>query len=262
MSIRHVDLLSTSRATDAGYLAAADVSSIGTELEVPYRLVGGNAVSMLSAVYPITGVPDRDTADADLGAPYEVVADSRLVPALRAMGYAATAGNRFERTHVPAKGDALTLAVDVLAPSHGATMITNRAHGDLVVDEIPGLSLALARDPIIVDVDVSLYTGGQLTTRLPLPDPVSALCMKAMAYRGRFEPRDALDVWRLLEVAYAAGVRAADWPPSGTGLDASRILYQWFADERRNPMRDLPVGREAQLRVRLLTQQVVLPPRR
>lgn len=37
-------------------------------LQVPYRLIGGNCVTLLIAVHKVVGVPPRDTADVDLGA--------------------------------------------------------------------------------------------------------------------------------------------------------------------------------------------------
>jgi hypothetical protein len=71
-----IELGSTSRAGDAGYLAAADVAAIAAELDIDYRLIGGNAVSLLAAVHGVTDlVPGRETADADFAAGYQVVAD-------------------------------------------------------------------------------------------------------------------------------------------------------------------------------------------
>ncbi len=47
-------LASTGRASDAAFLAASDVAEIATELGVSYRLVGGNAVTLLVAVHGVT----------------------------------------------------------------------------------------------------------------------------------------------------------------------------------------------------------------
>lgn len=69
--------------------------------------------------------------------------------------------------------------------------------GELNVDEVPGLSLALAMPPVIVDAQVALTDGEELEVQYRLPDLVAALCMKAHAYQERLLPRDALDVWRL-----------------------------------------------------------------
>lgn len=43
-------LASASRAGDAGYLAAADLAAVAGSLRVDYRLIGGNAVTLLVAV--------------------------------------------------------------------------------------------------------------------------------------------------------------------------------------------------------------------
>jgi hypothetical protein len=74
-----LSLLSTSRSGDAGYLAAKDLAEIAATLEVDYRLVGGNAVSLLVAASGAAStVPGRETADADFGAAFEVIGDPRL----------------------------------------------------------------------------------------------------------------------------------------------------------------------------------------
>lgn len=255
----HLDLLSTSRSTDAAYLAASDIADIAEELDVPYRLVGGNCVTLLVAAFKVEALPPRDTADADLGAGYDVVADPRLPAALEARGYIRISGNRFERTQADEHGD-LELAVDVLAPAYGSQMRTGQPHGDLVVDEVPGLSSALARKPVVVDATIRLTAGDDVTTKLLLPDPVSALCMKASAWAGRYAERDAIDIWRLLEVAYTAGVRAAQWPKTGSGLDASRVFHRSFATPTSNPYRGAPVPTSVPTRVRALVAAVVAKP--
>lgn len=71
MSSRLV-LASTSRAQDAGLLALADVASVAADLAVEYRVVGGHMVSLLVAHYAVVGVPERETADADFGASFQV----------------------------------------------------------------------------------------------------------------------------------------------------------------------------------------------
>jgi hypothetical protein len=92
-----VVLPSTSRAQDLGYLALNDVVAITVSFEADYRLVGGHMVTLLIAAYNVTDAPERETADADLGADFEVIADPRLAEALKALGYASVAGNRFSR---------------------------------------------------------------------------------------------------------------------------------------------------------------------
>lgn len=95
---------------------------------------------------------------------------------------------------------------------------------------MPALGLALATPPTRVRARLTLTDGDVLEVPLSLPHVSAALCLKALAYGGRRSPRDAVDVWRLLEAAHAAGVRAAQWNPGGAGvrLDASQIVHRDF----------------------------------
>ena len=78
-----LELLSTSRATDGAWLAAADIAAIADSLGAEYRLVGGNAVTLLTHVHGVSGsVPEREAADADMGVPMQVCADPSLAAAL------------------------------------------------------------------------------------------------------------------------------------------------------------------------------------
>jgi hypothetical protein len=77
-----------------------------------------------------------------MGVSLEVCADPRLVPALTALVYDRQSGNRFIRTV-----DTRALVIDVLAPSYLGRLMSNQTHGDLVVDEIPGLLDALGCRP-------------------------------------------------------------------------------------------------------------------
>lgn len=220
-----------------------------------YRLIGGNAVSLLTSIHGVHDrVPSRDTADADFGAGYDVVCDPRLPRALAERGYVQVAGNRFTRTD-PATGD--ELAIDVLAPSYTAQLRANQPHGELYVDEVPGLSYALARPATVVTAEVVLTSGITLHAELLLPDVIAALCLKAYAYAGRLHPRDALDVWRLLEAAHAAGVRSAGWPVSATGKDAAQILLRHFGRPSSAGMADAGGTTAQQARIRALVAQIV-----
>jgi hypothetical protein len=82
-----IELTSTSRAEDSGYHAVKDVAEIAAEISADYRLIGGHMVTMLVAARQVTDVPPRETADADLGADFSVIADPALPRALRARGY-------------------------------------------------------------------------------------------------------------------------------------------------------------------------------
>lgn len=260
MNTRQISLISTSRASDAGFMASSDLDAIARKLAVDYRLIGGNAVTLLTHLHGVSGlVPARETADADFGALPEVIASSDLPAALKDHGYRQVEGNRFVRPTDHA-GTELELVVDVLAPSLQGRLVTNQEYGELYVDEVPGLQLALTREPEVVELDVRLSEGTRLITRAILPDPISALALKAYAFKGRMAHRDALDVWRLLEAARASGTTAASWPKSATGRDTSRILHQYFGGTAGPGLRAVSVDRRVQARVRALVSTMVPPP--
>lgn len=230
---------SPSRANDAGMLATRDITLLAGGRSLEYRLVGGNAVSLLAELYGVAHlVPSRDTADVDFGAGPQVVANPELPSALADLGYQRVEGNRFTRTaslEPLAPGgstDSFELVIDVLAPSYTGRLETNQTYGDLVVDEVPGLHLALARPGVTAQVEAHLRTGHVVSFEVVLPDLISALCLKSFAYVGRLTDRDAQDLWRLLEAASAAGVRPGDWPLGVSARDAKNILRTYFAGPR------------------------------
>ena len=252
-----VVLLSMSRAQDAGYLALADVASITDELDVEYRLVGGHMVALLVAVYQVTGLPNRETADADLGAPFAVAGDQRLVDALHARGYAQSgASNRFARPD----DSGLELVIDVLAPSYTGRHEPNQQHGTLYVDEIPGLSFALAAQPVVVDIEARLSSGGEpLRTTVRIPGPLPALCLKLLAYRSRNAAKDAVDIWRLLAGCRAAGIGPDSWGRQGTKRDAARELER-FAQLGSPALRQATPDARAQAQIRALVAAIAPRP--
>lgn len=246
-------LVSTSRAQDAGYLAMKDVTGVAAAVRAPYRIVGGQMVTLLVAAYEVTGVPARETADADLGTTFDVVADPNLVAVLTERGYGSVgAANRFERVDAM-----LTLAIDVLVPSFTGRLETSQQHGDMVVDEIPGLSFALERPALELSLETRLTDARTVQMNVALPDPVAALCLKALSYGSRYAARDAHDLWRLLEVAYTSGIRVSGWPTSATPSDASVVLHRFFNRAPANGLRDISADTAIQTRVRALVAAVV-----
>lgn len=241
-------LTSASRATDAGWLAAADIASVAARMGATYRLVGGLAVTLLVHHHGANGLaPPRETADADMGVPFDVCGDEQLVPALRAAGYSQTEGNRFVRED----GDR-ELVIDVLAPSYVGRLVTNQPHGDLVVDEIPGLHVALLEPATEVAITARLTDGTEINAALLLLDVAAALVMKAHAYQGRLAAADAVDIHRLLEAANLAGRTTRDWPDRREARDAARMLHAMLGSTRR----DRHLG-SAGPRARLLVKRVV-----
>jgi hypothetical protein len=256
--VRQVTLASTSNAEDAAWLAVADVAAVATDLGIDYRLIGGNSVALLVRVHDAAAqVPERATADADMGVSFEVCADPRLMPALTVLGYERQSGNRFIRTL-----GTRALVIDVLAPSYLGRLRSNRPHGDLVVDEIPGLLDALRLPPVHVAARAILTDTTQVDVRVPLPDVRAALVMKAHAYAGRLGDNDALDIWRLLQSAANAGHVAGDWPRGSTARDAAVLLHRHFgAPSSGGPRRATP-NRTNQARIRALVANIIPNPTR
>lgn len=250
-------LASASAATDAAWLAAADVAAIAAGLGVEYRLIGGIAITLLVHHHQVDHlVPARETADADMGVGFDVLADDALPGALRRAGYTAENSNRFVRDDDRGR----RLVIDVLAPSYLGRLQTNQPHGSLVVDEVPGLAEALHMEPVPVPVIATLRDATDVHVTLRLPDVRAALILKAYAYRGRWSHRDALDIWRLLEAASNAGHRAGDWPSGLGGRDASQILDEFFAGPAATGPKTATSDPTAQARIRVLVRQVVPPP--
>jgi hypothetical protein len=253
--MKHLVLGSASRAEDAGYVAVADIASITDELDVDYRLVGGHMTTLLVAAYGVTGVPGRETADADLAAEPAVVAHPDLPRLLADLDYRpAGASNRFARQIA----DGQDAVIDVLAPSPDGRLHSNRRHGDLYLDEIPGLLLALARPPVTLRLEVELQAGGTINVLLRLPDPLSALALKGLAYTSRRAEKDAVDVWRLLAVCHASGIGPDDWG-TGSGIrgDAANVLRRDFGDLASPGLRAITGDRSVHTQVRALIQAVI-----
>jgi len=137
----------------------------------------------------------------------------------------------------------------------------NQPHGDLVVDEIPGLAYALARPGRRATVRARLTDGSDLTTTVLVPDVVAALCLKALAYRSRLADKDALDLWRLLEAAHAEGVTATSWPTRPTAVTAAEVLHRHFGRPVGGGVRGLTRDRAQQARIRTLVTHIVGRPR-
>ncbi|MEU5722684.1 hypothetical protein [Micromonospora sp. NPDC047738] len=254
-------LISTSRAADAGFRTLADLSAIAAALELDHRIVGGHMVTLLTAVHGVAGqVPMRETLDADFAALPAVVADPRLPRALAERGYRrGEAANRFVRRYQDNHGP-LDLVVDILAPSFESKLVPNQRHGDLIVDEVPGLILALHRPARLLQLEVRLTSADKLALQVALPDVSSALCLKALAYRGRFAAKDAVDLWRLLHAAYAIGLTAETWPTSATGRAAAQILHRFFGAPGATGLAQVSVTRADRTRMQALVNHVVARP--
>jgi hypothetical protein len=156
----HLD--ASSQAEEAGFLAMRDLAAVTADLGIEYRIVGGQMVRLHVALAGVAEPVVRVTQDADMGIAEASARNPGLVPGLEALGYARPdAANRFVRT----TDDDLRLVIDVLAPAWGRRLVANQQYGDMVLDEIPGLSLALARPGEQIDLTVTLLDGTTVHSR-------------------------------------------------------------------------------------------------
>jgi hypothetical protein len=244
-------VMSLSLGEDGAYMAMADAASAATVAGADYRIVGGHMVSAHVARSGLD-LPPRETADADLALETMVLAGMDLVGELGTRGYAQVAGNRFTR-----RVDDTELTVDVLVPADTSRVRHNRTVGQLTVDEIPVLRYALSRRPAEMNFTVQLASGGDLDMTVRFPDAVAALCLKADAYASRREPRDAFDVWRLLEVLNADGMTARAWPQTATPRDAAALLRRDFMAHSGSGMRAAAASKDQQTRIAALVMAII-----
>jgi hypothetical protein len=270
--LTRVVLAATSVADDLGYVALADLASVlGTST---YRIIGGHMVTALVARWQLGAELYRETGDTDLGVPPVVVRVEGVIRRLIERGYEQIEGNRFARPidDVPVRVRGVdaprSAVVDVLVPSYRSRARSNhRVSDDLVTTEVPGLALALQREPVLLHMELHRLNGEQLDIEVAYPDEVAALTLKAFASQVRDKSTDIVDLWRCLEVAYKADTvpesfvegEAADAVPiiqalfdrrDGAGMSAlvdEQRLSEAAADERFT-------------RIRALVQRVLVVP--
>jgi len=210
----------------------------------------------------------------DLGIAPIVARDDNIVNRLKDLNYLQVTGNRFARglSDIPAgmsrKDDSRNpeALIDVLVPAY-----TGRAHEnvqvgeDLFTTEVPGLQLALAR-PVTMALELRRLNGELLQFRLPFADEVSALVLKSLATRVRFKDTDIADIWRCLEIAFAAGVRSENFA-SGVRAESAEVVRSLFGSRQSTGMTALASGQRLSIqaadarftRIRALIAHVLGP---
>lgn len=224
-----IETVATSRADDLAFRALADVAAATAGFET--RIVGGQMVSLLTTAYPTPDAITRQTSDADAAITLELAASGALHDLLTAAGYAASAGNSYEK-----HGQ----RIDLLIPA-GRNSFARQEIGGRGFDAAPGLHLALASTPIHSTVNVLLTDGAPLTFAARLPTVEVALVLKAAAYASRRAAKDLTDLHNLLQIGRHYEPEAHDgWrldEPGLTGVrgDAQRALHDAADTARRNP---------------------------
>jgi hypothetical protein len=247
--LNRITLGAASVADDLGYVALADVARALGGLTGDYRVIGGHMVTVLAARWQLGSELYRETGDVDLGIPPVVARDHHLVSRLKDLSYLQVAGNRFARglSDIPAgmkerggSGD-LNALIDVLVPAY-----TSRARGnvqvgdDLFTTEVPGLQQALARPPVTIALEMRRLNGEMLQCELSFADEVSALVLKSLATRVRSKDTDIADIWRCLEIAFAAGAGPENFA-SGVRAESAELIRSLFS-RRTAPVTALAAG--------------------
>jgi hypothetical protein len=232
-------LRASSVADDLGFVALADLGrALGPDAGVEYRVIGGHMVTALVARWRLGAELYRETGDTDLGVPPVAVRDQHVIQRLLDLDYERVAGNRFARPvhDIPVRvagggSEPPKAIIDVLVPAYTSRARENlRVSDDLVTTEVRGLPTALRREPVLLQLKLHRLNGQQVDTEVAFPDEVAALVLKGYATRVRHRATDVVDVWRCLEVAFAAGLRPDDFA-EGIPAEAAAIVRRMF--ERR-----------------------------
>jgi hypothetical protein len=273
--LTRITLGAVSVADDLGYVALADLARALGGITDDYRVIGGHMVTVLAARWQLGHDLYRETGDVDLGIPPIVARDHNLVSRLKDLNYMQVAGNRFARglPDIPAStkgrggsGNPEAL-IDVLVPAYTSRPRENVQVGeDLFATEVPGLQQALSRPPVTIVLELRRLNGEVLQCQLPFADEVSALVLKGLATKVRSRDTDIADIWRCLEIAFAAGVGPENFA-SGARADSAEVIRSLFNNSRNAPMIALTSGRplpaeaaDARLtRIRALIARVLGP---
>ncbi len=230
-------LVANSVADDLSFVALADLSRVllhaGNIRDT--RIIGGQMVMLHVQRWGLGRELYRESQDADLGIAPIAVKDGKIIMALQDVGYSRDSGNRYVRrvTDIPlrlyderpADTDA---AVDILTPAYTSRPRENvKISEALTTTEAPGLAIALKRPGIELEIELHRLNDAELNVRIVVPDEVSAVILKALAWRQRAATKDAVDMWRTLEVAFAAGLKPEDF--QGSWSSADQVLVEAFA---------------------------------
>ncbi|TAJ48232.1 MAG: hypothetical protein EPO52_08740 [Herbiconiux sp.] len=213
--------VSTSRADDNAFRALLDASAITADL-ADARIVGGQMVNLLTLIYPNAPRIERRTADADLGISVDIASAGTIHNRLVGAGYQASSGNHYLREGAE---------IDVLAPARGGRFTSGEISGR-GIDLAPGLDLALASEPIEIELGLTFLNTTFESVIVRVPRVEVAVVLKAFATRSRTEAKDITDLYNLLSIAHSYDARdiggwalAGDAAGRGTRLDCARTLH-------------------------------------
>ena len=241
--VNRFTLVAASAADDAGFVALHDVSQVlstpGLEIVL---VIGGYMVTLHAQRWGLDLF--RQTQDADLGVPQLVMKNAGLVAALERRGYSRVESNRLAKPlrdlPVGAVGSDQNFQaiIDVLVPALTSHPRKSVEVGDVTTTEVVGLAEALNRSPVIVDLELVRLNKERLPACLRIPDERSALTLKVLAWDTRRAEKDAVDVWRCLELANVASLTSKNLE-SDDGVQTMRILERAFGSENADGIQAL-----------------------
>ncbi len=244
--LNHLVLAAASASDDLGFVAMADLSAALAELtDVESRIIGGHMVTLHVQRWRLGRDLYRETQDMDLGIPPIAVRDGRLIELLKERGYDRTTGNTYARRidDLPLSIEDPWASIDLLIPAYTSRARDNlRVSDDLTTTEVLGLAEALRRPGVVVSLDLQRLNGEMLTALITLPDEASAVMLKALAWERRSASRDAVDLWRTLEIAVAAGVSPDEFS-EGVGEQALKIARRSFEMVNDGAMRAITAAK-------------------
>lgn len=273
--VSRLHLRATSLADDLAFVAMGDIwSIIGKRPEaINARQIGGHMVSLHVHRWGLDLF--RDSLDVDLGLPRVVAKDPWIVEQLLDLGYSRRGGNTFIRvvsdipitllSDMAIKPEA---AIDILIAPYTSRIRDNVRLGEhLTTTEVPGLADAMRRPSVNIEITLTRLNREECTTIVSLPDETSTLILKALAWRKLARDTDAIDLWRTLEIAVAAGVGPEELA-EGQGPEAARIIQGAFgikpgpAMEKLAEARGLSpeAARRLHTRIRALIQRLFWEP--
>lgn len=119
--------------------------------------------------------------------------------------------------------------IDILLPAYQTRARQNVTVGDITTIEVAGLADALRRTPVAMELDLTRSNGVRLEASVVLPDEPAALGVKSFAWVNRGAGKDAVDIWRCLEVCNRAGVSQEEFT-DGRLVEVRGIINAAFAD--------------------------------
>jgi hypothetical protein len=248
--LNRLTLAAGSVADDLGFAALADLARALEGVTDDYRIIGGHMVTMLAARWQLGAELYRETGDVDLGVPPVVARNCEIAGRLKAINYRQVAGNRFARSlsDVPAglsdEADSPLpeAVIDVLVPAYTGRAKENvMVSEDLFTTEVPGLHVALSRSPVELKLELRRLNSDAQHADLLFPDEVSAIVLKSLATQVRHKDTDIADIWRCLEIAFAARVTSPDFA-RGTKAEGAARIRGLFSSRHSPGMRALATG--------------------